>query len=144
MERARGAGRVQPRASLAPRSPSSCQCWKWRGRTREAETRDTRVRRSDALPAATPSENQHRVLSPPHILLSGLRSKIRAAARISQQPSSYAHIGRGGFPMPCSTYLSRIAAVGAIAAILGALTCPAAAVSERRTSAAQRQSLTVI
>lgn len=46
--------------------------------------------------------------------------------------------------MRWSTYLSRIAVVSAIAVILGALTCPAAAISERRTSAAQRQSLTVI
>src|ERR1700680_4598870 len=46
--------------------------------------------------------------------------------------------------MQLSTYLTRIAVVGATVAVLGALTCPAAAVPERRTSAAQRQSLTVI
>jgi hypothetical protein len=42
-----------------------------------------RARQSDALPAATPSENQHRVLSPPHVLLSGQRSKIRATERVN-------------------------------------------------------------
>ena len=43
-----------------------------------------------------------------------------------------------------SMCLARIGLVAAIAVILGALTSPADAIAERRTSAAQRQSLTVI
>lgn len=46
--------------------------------------------------------------------------------------------------MQWSVYFTRIAVVGATVAILGALSCPAGAFPERRTSAAQRQSLTVV
>jgi hypothetical protein len=53
------------------------------------------------------------------------------------------NIGRGGFLVQRRAG-NRIVVVGAIAAILAALASPAAAVPERRTSAAQRQSLTVI